>query len=71
MITALQHQEMLQIMKEDIGLFLSGCRVIALGQCFSSGIPWNLRVLRVAAKGSTETDRNCLDKIHNHSSKRL
>jgi len=31
-------------------------------QCFSTGAPRNLRVPRVAARGSVETDRNCLGR---------
>jgi len=42
-----------------------------LRRCFSTGVPRNLRVLLVAAKGSAETDQNCLDEIRNHSSKRF
>jgi len=31
-------------------------------QCFSTGVPRNLRVPRVAARGSAETDRNYLGR---------
>ena len=35
-----------------------GCK--ALHQCFSTGVPRNLRFSQVAARGSTARDRNCL-----------
>jgi len=34
----------------------------AQNQCFSTVVPRNLRVPRVAAIGSAETDRNCLGR---------
>jgi len=33
-----------------------------MSQWFSTGVPRNLRVLQVAAKGFAETDRNCLGR---------
>jgi len=37
-------------------------KVVALSQCFSTGVPRNLWVPEVAAGGSAETDRNCLGR---------
>jgi len=33
---------------------------VPVGQYFSTAVPRNLRVPRVAARSSTETDQNCL-----------
>jgi len=38
---------------------VENCTVL---QCFSPGVPRNLMVPRVAARGSVETDRNCLGR---------
>jgi len=48
------------------------CRLIfAIKQCFSTGVPQNLRIPRVAARGRPKQTEIAWDEIRNHSSMRL